>query len=247
MHIAEGYGDPQISNMARLEQVLRGVRYAQAKDSGGRKHSRLPITTDLLFKLKEVWGRDGRAPDNIMLWAASLMCFFGFMRAGELTVPSDNGFEEGAHLAFQDVSVDSLTNPGMLKVRLKASKTDPFRVGVDVFIGRTDSPLCPVAAVLAFMAVRGPGPGPFFKFKNGSPLTRARFVARVREALREAKVDCSAYSGHSFRSGAATTAAQKGVSDASIKMLGRWKSNAYQLYIKTPRDQLAQFSRCLVK
>ena len=33
----------------------------------------------------------------------------------------------------------------------------------------------------------------------------------------------------------------KGVSDATIKALGRWKSEAYQVYIKTPKDKLAQF------
>ena len=76
-------------------------------------------------------------------------------------------------------------------------------------------------------------------FREGSrstvQITRRRFVARVREALTAAGVDSSAYSGHIFRSGAATKAAKCGVSDTVIKMLGRWKSSAYQLYIKTPR------------
>ena len=48
-------------------------------------------------------------------------------------------------------------------LRLKASKTDPFRVGINVSVGRTDKALCPVSAVLAYMAVRGPGPGPLFQ------------------------------------------------------------------------------------
>ena len=41
------------------------------------------------------------------------------------------------HLNFEDGSIDSIKNPQLLKVRIKASKTDPFRVGVDIFIGRT--------------------------------------------------------------------------------------------------------------
>jgi hypothetical protein len=64
----------------------------------------------------------------------------------------------------------------------------------------------------------------------------------VREALAAAGVDQSAYSGHSFRSGAATTAARQG----TIKMLGWWKTSAYQLYIQTPKEQLAAFSQRLV-
>ena len=38
------------------------------------------------------------------------------------------------HLAHGDIMVDSLNKPTMLRIRIKASKTYPFRVGVDFFI-----------------------------------------------------------------------------------------------------------------
>ena len=245
LHVAEGYGDPNICNMARLEQVLKGIKSIQAKSS--KKPTRLAITPELLLKMRQVWmrGNGSGSWDNIMLWAASLLCFFGFLRSGEITVPTDAGFDEGVHLTFNDLSVDCTENPQVIRVRIKASKTDPFRVGADIFIGRTDNDLCPVAAVLAFMALRGPGPGPFFRFRDGKPLTRSRLVTKLKESIQAAGVNCTAYSGHSFRSGAATTAARQGIGDATIKMLGRWKSSAYQLYIKTPREQLAAVSRAL--
>ena len=48
-------------------------------------------------------------------------------------------------------------------------------------------------------------------------------------------LDSTHYSGHRFRSGAATTAARWGIGDAAtIKILG-----IYQLYVKMPRQQLA--------
>ena len=56
---------------------------------------------------------------------------------------------------------------------------------------------------------------------------RDRFVAKVREAMSLAGLNYDNYSGHSFRIGAAMTAAQKGISDPTIKMLGRWKSSTY--------------------
>lgn len=62
-----------------------------------------------------------------------------------------------------------------------------------------------------------------------------------------AGIDPTPYSGHSFHIGAATTANKNGVGDATVKMLGRWKSAAYQLYVKTPRSQLAKISKTLVK
>ena len=238
--MAEGYGDPNICNMARLEQVLKGIKSIQAKSS--KKPTRLPITPELLRKMRQVWmrGNGSGSWDNIMLWAASLLCFFGFLRSGEITVPTDAGFDEGVHLTFNDISVDCTENPQVIRVRIKASKTDPFRVGADIFIGRTDNDLCPVAAVLAFMALRGPGP--FFHFRDSKPLTRSHLVAKLKESIQAAGVNCAAYSGHSFRSGAATTAARQGIGDVTIQMLGRWKSSAYQLYIKTPREQLARSS-----
>ena len=61
----------------------------------------------------------------------------------------------GAHLGVQDVMVDCLANPQILQVTLRASKTDPFRAGVDVFVGRTNCPLFPVAAVLSYTVKNG--------------------------------------------------------------------------------------------
>ena len=39
------------------------------------------------------------------------------------------------------------------------------------------------------------------------------------------------YACHSFRIGAATTAAMAGVEDAKIHTLGRWRSAAYVQYV----------------
>jgi len=52
--------------------------------------------------------------DAVMLWAAAL-CFFGFLRSREIMVPSDSAYGEGAHLSFEDISVDCIENPQVLK------------------------------------------------------------------------------------------------------------------------------------
>ena len=181
-----------------------------------------------------------------MLWAAACMCFFGFLRCGEIVVPSDSTFNGTSHLAAGDVRVDNTSNPQYVQVNIKASKTDPFRQGVFVYLGRTKVDACPVAAVLAYIVLRGPAPGPFFQFADGRPLTCDRFVAAVRAALRNASVDDSKYSGHSFRTGAATMAAQQGIPDSLIKTLGRWESSAYTIYIRTPRETLCNVSQILM-
>ena len=110
----------------------------------------------------------------------------------------------------------------MLRIHLKVSKCDQFGQGVDVFIGRTEDELCPVVAVLNYIVQRGEQPGPFFHFGDCTPLTKACFTAKVRDALAAVGVECTSYSRHSFRIGAATTAARAGVADSVIQALGRW-------------------------
>ena len=98
----------------------------------------------------------------------------------------------------------------------------------------------------AYLVQRGDKTGPLFQFVDGRYLTRQRLVNQLHQALQKAGLDTSKYNGHSFRIGAATTAAKKGVEDSMIKTLGRWESSAYMQYIKIPREQLASYTRVLV-
>ena len=74
-----------------------------------------------------------------MLWAVAAMCFFGFLRVGEVVVPSDLAFDPSIHLSATDISVDSHLSPTYVAVNIKVSKTDPFRRGVTIYLGRTQS------------------------------------------------------------------------------------------------------------
>ena len=159
-----------------------------------------------------------------------------------MTVPDNQAFDESVHLCVKDIVVDDSNNTSMVQIRVKQSQTDPFRRGVDLFVGQTGTALCPVAAMLDYLSVRGMSSGPLFRFEDGRPLTRQH---AVREGLKQAGVDQRKYCGHSFRIGAATTAAARGVEDSIIKTLGRWESLAYLQYVKIPRSQLAGISNTL--
>ena len=120
------------------------------------------------------------------------------------------------------------------------------RRGVNLFLGWTGNDLWPVGAILNFLVARGPQSGPLFAFADGRLLTRRRCVEAVKGALTAAGIDERRYNGHSFRIGAATTAAAKGIEDSIIKTLGRWESVAYQQYVRIPRSQLTRYSSLLV-
>lgn len=244
LHIAEGEKDPFQTAQHRLHYTLRGVKRCEAEKSSDRRE-RLPISPGILRKIKGVLEVSASNPDVIMLWAACCVGFFGFLRAGEMTVPSDNTYDPAVHLNRRDIAVDNPMAPQTIRLTIKQSKTDPFRKGLDIYLGKTSSDLCPVAAMLNYLVVRGKSEGPLFVFADGKFLTRQRFVTGVREALQKAGIDHSKYCGHSFRIGAATTAAANGMEDSIIKTLGRWRSLAYLQYVKIPRDQLASYSRIL--
>ena len=79
--------------------------------------------------------------------------------------------------------MDDPRNTRTLAVCIKLSKTDPFWQGVTIYVGKTDSPLCPVAAMVAYLALRGPGNGPLFHFASGEAFTRQHLVVALREVL----------------------------------------------------------------
>lgn len=182
--------------------------------------------------------------DKIMAWAAYTTCFFGFLRAGEICTP-DKDYDSVAHLSFSDVAIDKKVYPSIMLIWMKSSKADPFRKGVDIYFSRTHNDLCPIAAMMAYLAVWGDSAGPLFHFKDGKALTRERFVDKLRDTLHNIGISQESYAGHSFRIGAATTAAQHGLPDATIQLLGRWQSTAYLSYIKTPHNKLASITPML--
>ena len=108
------------------------------------------------------------------------------MRAGEFTTTDPN---EPPAIQDSDVTIDSHASPSELRVLFRRAKTDPFGKGVFIYLGKTDSVLCPVAAVLGYLTVRPAGEGPLFIFRDGTPLSRDRFVREVRAALAAAHID----------------------------------------------------------
>ena len=80
---------------------------------------------------------------------------------------------------------------------------------------------------------------------DGKPLTGMALVSWLKSTLQQIGVNPTQFSGHSFLIGAATTAAARGIGDATIQTLGRWKSDSYTRYIRIPRNELSTLSGTL--
>ena len=178
-----------------------------------------------------------------LLWAACCLSNFGFMRSGEFILART---AEPA-LYLLDMAIDSHHTPSILRVRLYRAKTNTFGRGVEIFMSRTGTTLCPVVAILRYLAVCGSLDGPLLIHTNGLPLTRDQFMSEVKKALQTAQIDSTWYSSHSFWIGAVSAAAAAGVPAYFIKMLGRWESEAYHLYIRTPFESLEAVTQLIAQ
>ena len=76
-----------------------------------------------------------------------------------------------------------------------------------------------------YLRVRGSTPGPLFIFADQTPISPAA-------SLSHCGYDTTLYTRHSFRIGAATTAAEKGFTVVQIQTLGPWMSTAFRRYIR---------------
>ena len=131
-----------------------------------------------------------------------------------------------------------------LQLTIKASKTDPFRKGCCLYIGLGCPPLCVSSAIMNYLPRRGQSPSPLFLLSNGQLLSQTLLTHWLKDFFAAAGIQGS-FSSHSFRIGAATVAARMGVPDHLIQAVGRWNSDAYKLYIRTPAKALAQVTSLL--
>ena len=86
---------------------------------------------------------------------------------------------------------------------------------------------------------------PLFVDSDLTVLTRNRFIGYVHHLLSRLGTDVSRYNGHSFRIGAATSAAA-GVEDHLIQLLGRWSSTCYTRYIHTSEEALKKAQQKMI-
>ena len=219
LHIEQGFADPLVDYL-RLQRVLRGIKRTQ----GDTSSLRLPVTDDIMMVIFR--SSDLSLPDHCMFRAACTFAYFGFLRSAEFTVPNLVSFSRSIHLGLADVAVDYMWSPSCLRLRIKASKTDPFRKGCFLHIGRGEVPLCAIHSLLGYLTLRGDAPDSLFLFRDRLPLTHALLTSWLRGCLSSAGVQGN-LSSHSFRIGAATVAARNGIPDHQIQALGRWTSSAY--------------------
>ena len=127
-----------------------------------------------------------------------------------------------------------------LKINIKRSKTDQIGEGFTKALPYfNSSKYCPVVSLKKWLEISGINSGPVFRrFVKGLKLSENRLTDQtvallIKEYLNLAGIDSKNYSGHSLRSGFATSAADSGVEERSIMaMTGHKSTEMVRRYIK---------------
>lgn len=227
VHKLENMTDPTTSFF--VKKLLKGVHNTKRSYD-----CRLPITQSILEQLC-------LATDKVVFpFQKALLCrsmfllaFHAFLRIGEFTVNHNN--TQDSILQVQDISFQrnsqsqSLSSMTVKISNFKHSDLKPFLI--EISSGSSEF-LCPVYTLHQYLQLFRHKDGPLFQFLDSSTVTYSYFCKVLQSVLKFIKLDPSVYKGHSFRIGAATSAAARGVPEHIIQKMGRWKSDAVKHYVR---------------
>ena len=148
------------------------------------------------------------------------------------------GFRRNEIVSLDCDDLDFVTEG--LKINLRRSKTDQFGEGaVKALPYFENSQYCPVLSLKKWIDVSNIKSGALFRrFSKGSKLMENRLTDQtvallIKKYLKLAGIDSKNYSGHSLRSGFATSAAESGAEERSIMaMTGHKSTEMVRRYIK---------------
>ena len=164
--------------------------------------------------------------DDILFLAILLTGFHGLLRLGELTWPDNSNLRD-----YRKVIMRSTVRvyPKSFQFTLPGHKADRLFEGSHVLIQSTelgDDALRPFTKFLAMRDRLFPLRPELWLTENGSIPTRTWFLNRFHRHF------SGNVGGHSLRAGGATALAQAGIPPHMIQAIGRWSSEAFQIYIR---------------
>ena len=201
---------------------LMGIKRRKGVNQKGKK----PLLINNLKQIVDVINQE-IAPDIKKLRNKTLLLigFSGGFRRNELV-----------SLNFEDIE---FVFEGV-KITLKKSKTDQFGEGFVKAIPHFENSIyCPVTSLKRWINFSKIKKGPIFtRFSKGSKITKERLTDQsvaliIKEYLVKVGIDSKHYSGHSLRSGFATSAAEAGAEERSIMAItGHKSTEMVRRYIK---------------
>ena len=222
LHKLRGFSDPTKSFL--IQKLLTALSCKRSVDI------QIPVTQPVLDEVIRFLRLTNSSAFQRSLYSTMFLgAFYGLFRIGELATKS-------TRVAASVIQFNNLTSLSTHEAKISISnyKHNTSNRPFDIIRAREVSqPFCPVAALLQYCSTRGDHPGPLFCNADYSPISVDQFSCELQQCLAFCGLDTSRYKSHSFRIGGACHAADKGYSDAKICALGRWKSEAFTVYLRS--------------
>lgn len=198
--------------------------------------SRIPITPAILIQLvNDLQHTSSSAFLCCLLRAMFILAFCAFLRVGEITKTTGSSQH---FLLFEHISIHTgVDHLQLIDNNIPHFKHSKSNVTTLRLHQNTKNPvICPWLALTQYLQLRkhGSPSEPLFSFMDELPVSKQFFTHHLRTALAFCNLDLQRYQSHSFRIGAATTAASWGFSEIQIQKMDRWRFNAFKKCIRIP-------------
>ena len=210
---------------AKHPSIIENIMGIKRRKGSSQKGKKPILISDLKLLIKAI---DKQKNDEIKKLRDRTIILIGF----------SGGFRRNEIVSLNYDDLEFM--PEGLKITLRRSKTDQYGEGSLKGLPYFDNPeYCPVLSTKKWLNFSKINTGPVFRrFNKGSKLSEKRLTDQtvallIKQYLKLAGIDSRNFSGHSLRSGFATSAAESGVEERSIMaMTGHKSTEMVRRYIK---------------
>ncbi|GMF35107.1 unnamed protein product [Phytophthora fragariaefolia] len=230
--------------------ALNGMRRQDAKST-----RKAPVTVALLRIMHK--SLDFSQPRHRIIWGAAVLGGFLLLRRSEYLAVGKRAYEfilTRADISFTDKNgkaCSTFDKIAEVAIRFRGGKNDQYKQGTIRSIGRSGSNwLCPVHATwflaqhhreLQLLATE-----PLCTITSGS-IVQVRDISQLIKAAAVAAGEPPQHFGtHSLRSGGASALFAAGVDSIAVKQFGRWRSDAFERYIRLNNHQTSTMARAIL-
>ncbi|KAJ3974116.1 hypothetical protein EV361DRAFT_794934 [Lentinula raphanica] len=235
-------GAPWPSDSKLLKLARKGARIAGTKF---KRAQRNPITLAHLLALYS--SIDFSNSFHSAIWAVACVAFWGCRRLGELTIPSQNGFNPKYHASRSTefkITRNSDNTLRSISFHIPWTKSTQEEGATVVGTAQINSlgPFCPVTAVSNYLKANPRIPDNFSLFAyvdaDDKPrnMVKSSFLSFCDKIWKSKNMEN--VQGHSFRIGGAVELLLAGVTPEVVAAIGGWTSLAFLLYWRRFEDIL---------
>lgn len=225
-------------NQAETEAMLRAAE--KLTPANAKRKQRRPYTTDFITAIRNQLKLD--TPLDAAVYACLTTCFWASARLGEFTVPRLDNFDPSKHVTKRGIKRDEDRLGNKVTVlHIPKTKAAPVE-GEDVFWAKQNDVTDPDDALTHHFRINNPPEDShLFSYLAGTskstrgvqrlqPLTKTKFLERVRKAAVAAKLE--PLQGHGIRIGSTLEYLLRGMPFDVMKTKGRWASDAFTAYLR---------------